>query len=301
MNHRSVNSGQRSGYGQNNFGGTSQRYASGGQWPGGGGSSYGTQQQQQYGRPYAGSSSYRSSQNNYYDPQPATRRQANNYAPQPAPQRQQQPVRRINTPQDYNNQRGWQQPSQIAVDDDSDFESPDFRGSSLRPNAAARPPAAKPTSFKSAENSLCLVPQSPSVMEITRLLKGDKGDRGEAGDTFFETVKEDSSTAKLAKASNLKIPGRLMVSYLDIANPTGPCTLAGGEGTTGEDGQLTIQLPRDVKGMWSASNAKAFFTPRQAASSFYVPKDGFDPEKNQFTVHCADKQRVNFDWLFVKV
>jgi len=88
---------------------------------------------------------------------------------------------------------------------------------------------------------------------------------------------------------------------LEIANPAGPCTLAGGEGTTSDDGKLTIQLPRDVKGTWSASNAKAFFTPRQACGSLYVPSDGFDPEKNQFTVQCVDKERINFDWLFVKI
>jgi hypothetical protein len=232
---------------------------------------------------------------NYYDQpqqQPVRRQPVVRQAPAATP------VRRINsnTQPDYGPRRQSQLPAQTWSDDEFEQE-PEFRGSSIRTS----PPARSAVAFKSAEASLCLVPQTPSVLEIAKLLKGDKGDRGEQGDSYFEYTVEDPTTVRLRMADHLRIPGRLSVDQLEIRNPRSLQLLAAGEGFTSEDGSVTIQLSREFKGTWNASNAKVLLTPRQACGQLFVPQNGFDPESNQFSIQCTDKQRVAFDWFFYRI
>lgn len=262
--------------------------------------------------------------NNYYaEPQAPTRRQTmtrqqqqqqqpsmQSYSPpQPSSQRmsqqQQAPVRRISSVNDaaYSvqqqqrrpvNNNQWP-PAQVVMDDDSDFEQEqDFR-SSIR--SAPRQVSA----FKSAEASLCLVPQTPSVMEIAKLLKGEKGEQGTPGDSYFEFLPEDTTTIRLRQAENLRITGKLSVDQIEVRNPRGVQLLAAGEGVTGEEGVVTIQLSRELKNTWNASNAKVVLTQRQLGGQLFIPLNGFDAEANQFSIHCSEKQRMAFDWFFYRI
>ena len=285
-----------------------QRYPQGNQWSGNG---YGAQgynnQPTRAAQPVVRSAPppQASAPANYYDTAP--RRTA--YAqPAPAPAAR-QPVRRINTPQQEYNRSAWRSPGDIAVDEDSDYESTEFHGSSIRPAvqrssaAASAPkrPAPPTSSFKAAETALCLVSQSPSPIEITRLLKGDKGDQGEPGDSFFELTPDDPSWVRQCRGSNLRVTGKLSVEQLEVRRPSAPHVLAGGAASTGEDGQVTIQLPQELRSKWTSDSVKPMLTLRERGAALFVPEDALDHERNQFSVHCVEKQRVKFDWLLVRL
>lgn len=224
---------------------------------------------------------------------------------QAAPQPVRTPVRRaVNNPQQTSRQappnprvvtRQPQYPQPIS-DDETEYFSSGIRPATGAKGSVKRVPTT--SSFSSAETALCLVPQTPHITEITRLLKGDKGDQGQAGDSFFENTGDE---VKLNRGRDLVIPGNLKVATLEVANLKGPVILCGGEGITGEEGNLTIQLSREVKGQWTKDNAKILFTPRQSCSGLFLPVEGLEPEHNQFTVHCSDKQRIAFDWVMIRL
>jgi hypothetical protein len=280
-----------------------QRYPQGNQW---GGNAYGAQGYNN--QPARAAQSVvrappppASAPANYYDAAP--RRTA--YA-QPAPAAARQPVRRINTPQQEYNRSAWRSPGDIAVDEDSDYESTEFHGSSIRPtvqrsSAASVPKRPAPPTSSLKETALCLVSQSPSPIEITRLLKGDKGDQGEPGDSFFELTPDDPSWIRQCRGSNLRVTGKLSVEQLEVRRPSAPHVLAGGEATTGEDGQVTIQLPQELRGKWAGASVKPMLTLRERGGALFVPEDGLNSERNQLSVHCVEKQRVKFDWLLIQV
>lgn len=291
-------------------------------WPYGGGrsssnqySNYGSQQQSSYGSQNYGSSSGgysqqgRSADQGYADPN-SMRRGGNRGSwqeqPQPVTPVQRNPVKRVaNTTvrQTSSNPTSRQQrPYNPPPSDDED--DVDYFSSGIRPVPTQRRvatvkkiPTTNASSFTNAETALCLVPQTPSITEITRLLKGDKGEPGTPGDNFFEQTGED---VKLLRGSNLTVPGVLRATSLEVANPKGPLIVAIGEGVTGEDGQLTIQLSREIRGTWTKENTKILLTARQACMGLFLPLEGMEPEHNQFTVHCIEKQRVAFDWVMIR-
>ncbi len=232
----------------------------------------------------------------YYDNTPTRRQAAQQPAPisQQASRVQQSPVRRLNTVQDFS---PWSQ-------EDSEAEFDTYQGTAIRPQPqpASQPqPQQQVRAFKGTETSLCLVPQSPSVIQISQLLKGDKGDQGPPGDSHFKILLEDATTIQ-SLFDNLLIPGKLSVNQLEIRNPLTPQLLAAGEGSTSEEGQITIQLSRELKGTWNSRNAKVILTPRQLGGQLYIPlSNGFDCESNQFTVICSEKQKVFFDWFFYRI
>lgn len=289
-------------YGRNNYynnGNTNYnaptRYAgnNNNNWQGGG-----NQWQQQQNSSYNNSQSYNDQSqrggrgSSWQEPAPQPSRNPVRRTVAPQPQQQQQPIRKAAAPT-TRSARQIQYPPAVSEDESEYFSS------GIRPatkTSIKRIPTT--SSFSSAESALCLVPQTPHITEITRLLKGDKGDPGQPGDSFFEN---NGDEIKLNRGKDLVIPGNLKVSTFEVTHQKGPLILCAGEGITGDQGTLTIQLSRDLRGQWTKDNTKIFFTPRQSCTGLFLPPEGLEPEHNQFTVHSADKQRIAFDWVMIRV